>query len=75
MTGVSRLTAVASITLSAFGIIGPVQAQQSAMSFFVTSVGLGKGGDLGGLEGADRPADVGAATFRVSFSAEPWRRS
>jgi hypothetical protein len=31
-----------------------VQAQQSAMSFFVTSVGLGKGGDLGGLEGADR---------------------
>ena len=30
------------------------QAQQRAMSFFVTSVGLGKGGDLGGLEGADR---------------------
>jgi hypothetical protein len=24
------------------------------MSFFVTSVGLGKGGDLGGLDGADR---------------------
>lgn len=32
----------------------PVLAQQSAMTFFVTSVGLGKGGDLGGLEGADR---------------------
>ena len=30
------------------------QAQQRAISFFVTSVGLGKGGDLGGLEGADR---------------------
>ena len=32
------------------------QAQQGApaMSFFVTSVGLGKGADLGGLEGADR---------------------
>jgi hypothetical protein len=29
-------------------------AQQAPMSFFVTSVGLGKGGDLGGLEGADR---------------------
>jgi hypothetical protein len=31
-------------------------AAQSAkeMSFFVTSVGLGKGGDLGGLEGADK---------------------
>jgi hypothetical protein len=30
-----------------------VQAQQSTMTFFVTSAGSGKGGDLGGLEGAD----------------------
>jgi hypothetical protein len=30
------------------------QAQQSAMTFFVTSVGPGKGADLGGLAGADR---------------------
>ena len=29
-------------------------AQQSGMSFFVTSVGSGKGADLGGLAGADR---------------------
>ena len=29
-------------------------AQQSAMSFFVTSYGIGKGADLGGLDGADR---------------------
>ena len=28
-------------------------AQEHKMSFFITSVGLGKGGDLGGLEGAD----------------------
>jgi hypothetical protein len=34
-------------------LVGPALAQQPAMSFFVTSVGLGKGGDLGGLEGAD----------------------
>src|SRR5258707_32706 len=27
--------------------------QAAAMSFFVTSVGMGKGGDLGGLAGAD----------------------
>jgi len=26
-----------------------VQAQQSAMSLFITSAGSGKGGDLGGL--------------------------
>lgn len=30
-----------------------VQAQQKDMSFFITSVGLGKGADLGGLKGAD----------------------
>jgi hypothetical protein len=29
------------------------QAQQADMTFFVTSVGKGKGADLGGLEGAD----------------------
>lgn len=29
------------------------QAQQSDMTFFVTSVGKGKGADLGGLQGAD----------------------
>jgi hypothetical protein len=31
----------------------PAQAQQSDMSFFVTSAGPGKGADLGGLAGAD----------------------
>jgi hypothetical protein len=31
----------------------PAIAQQSDMSFFVTSAGTGKGADLGGLEGAD----------------------
>jgi hypothetical protein len=34
--------------------VGPVLAQQSTMTFFITSAGPGKGGDLGGLEGADR---------------------
>jgi len=32
----------------------PMQADPKDMTFFVTSVGSGKGGDLGGLEGADR---------------------
>jgi len=32
----------------------PGQAQQSRMTFFVTSHGPGKGADLGGLAGADR---------------------
>jgi hypothetical protein len=33
---------------------GTAEAQQSGMSFFVTSSGSGKGADLGGIEGADR---------------------
>jgi hypothetical protein len=41
--------------LGALLILGSatVHAQQSAMSFFITSVGKGNGADLGGLEGAD----------------------
>ncbi len=36
--------------------LGTAQAQNNPaqMTFFVTSVGIGHGGDLGGLEGADR---------------------
>ena len=33
--------------------IGSAQAQQADMTFFVSSVGSGKGADLGGLDGAD----------------------
>lgn len=38
--------------LSLFYFI-PAQAADKSMSFFVTSEGLGKGGDLGGIAGAD----------------------
>jgi hypothetical protein len=34
--------------------VSGVQAQQTTMTFFITSVGPGNGGDLGGLAGADR---------------------
>jgi hypothetical protein len=40
------------------------------MSFFVTSVGLGKGGDLGGLEGADRHCQ--ALAQAVGAGNRPW---
>ncbi len=42
--------------LLALALPGSVQAQTASAetSFFVTSVGSGKGADLGGLEGADR---------------------
>ena len=45
------------ISLSVFaalGISGCADSQQNRMTFFVTSVGSGKGADLGGLAGADQ---------------------
>ena len=45
------------IALIALPVIGaltaPSVAADEKMSFFITSVGGGKGGDLGGLAGAD----------------------
>jgi hypothetical protein len=48
--GLSFLAALAAVL---YGGTIPAQAQQSTMTFFVTSVGKGNGADLGGLEGAD----------------------
>ena len=71
----NRVAAVASLIL-ALGAVTAL-AQSHPMGFFVTSVGLGKGGDLGGLEGADAhcqklAAAVGAGTrtWRAYLSTE-----
>jgi hypothetical protein len=55
----------------------PVQAQQANMSFFVTSVGAGKGVDLGGLAGADKhcqdlakAVSVGSKTWHAYLSTQ-----
>jgi len=68
------LAATAALTL---GAAQSAQAQQSDMTFFVTSVGLGKGGDLGGLAGADKhcqslaqAAGAGAKTWRAYLSTQ-----
>ena len=52
-------------------------AEQRPMGFFVTSVGLGKGGDLGGLAGADAhcqklaaAAGAGGRQWRAYLSTE-----
>jgi hypothetical protein len=49
---------VSSVVLGAYLVEAqqppPAPAQQQPMSFFVTSVGLGNGANLGGLAGADR---------------------
>jgi hypothetical protein len=48
----------------------PGQAQQANMSFFITSVGPGKGADLGGLAGADAYCQKLAAS--VGAGAKTW---
>lgn len=59
------------------GLSGNVEAQQSSPGFFITSVGPGKGADLGGLEGADRhcqtlaqAAGAGNRTWRAYLSTQ-----
>ncbi len=47
-----------------------LRAQQREMTFFVTSVGLGKGADLGGLAGADRHCQQLAQS--VGAGAKTW---
>ena len=47
------LASVAIVSLIALGVGHRLHAQQAGMTFFVTSVGVGNGADVGGLAGAD----------------------
>ncbi len=58
-------------------LMTPAVAQQSEMSFFVTSAGSGKGADLGGLQGADQhcqalaqAAGAGSKTWHAYLSTQ-----
>jgi len=64
--GIAALAAVA-----AFAFTAAAQAQQSGMSFFVTSVGSPKGADFGGLAGADKHCQALAAA--VGAGNKTWR--
>ena len=52
MTKIASLL-VTAVTSAILGLTTNAQAQQADMSFFVSSVGSGKGADLGGIAGAD----------------------
>jgi len=67
----TRLTLLACAAVAALGATGAVQAQQNAMTFFITSNGPGKGGDLGGLEGADRHCQTLAQA--AGSSGKTWK--
>jgi hypothetical protein len=47
------ISAFAAVTAVAIIVTASVHAQQPGMTFFITSVGKGKGADLGGIAGAD----------------------
>lgn len=73
----AKLWLFAALVLPGMGLLASAQAQQGEMTFFVTGVGLGKGGDLGGLEGADRhcqalaqAAGAGGRTWRAYLSTQ-----
>lgn len=67
-----RFASLSLLTACAFFSFGAeVSAQQNAMTFFVTSAGIGKGADLGGLEGADRHCQSLAQA--AGSSGKTWR--
>jgi hypothetical protein len=72
-----RIGLLTSLALASVGLGGPAHAQQGGMSFFVTSVGSGKGADLGGLTGADQhcqalaqAAGAGGKTWHAYLSTQ-----
>lgn len=74
MQATKNLVLAVVATLAAAGCANP-EAQRSAstnpMTFFVTSTGLGKGADLGGLAGADRHCQSLAES--VGAGGRTWR--
>src|SRR5215470_17721642 len=86
-----RYSLLASATVLLFGVSGGAQAQQVPqapdMTFFVTSVGSGKGGDLGAtagagnkawrayLSGSDTPAAGKAVNARDRIGKGPWQNA
>lgn len=70
-----RSTRVWAAGLLAASVATVLQAQERDMTFFVTSTGLGNGGNLGGIRGADahcqalaRGAGAGEKTWRAYLS-------
>jgi len=70
-----RTAIILTAILMSYGLCSNANAQQADMTFFITSAGPGKGGDLGGLEGADahcqslaQAAGAGNKTWRAYIS-------
>jgi hypothetical protein len=55
----------------AAAMLAPARAQDTSMSFFITSAGSGQGADLGGLDGAD--AHCGRLAEAAGAAGKTWR--
>ncbi|HEY8338188.1 MAG TPA: lectin [Tardiphaga sp.] len=73
----SRLSLGAAALAVSLAAVSSASAQGADTSFFVTSVGIGNGGNLGGLAGADnhcqtlaQAAGAGARTWRAYLSTQ-----
>jgi hypothetical protein len=73
----SQFALAATVASLALATTNAAQAQSANASFFITSVGLGKGADLGGIEGADKHcqtlaqgAGMGAKTWHAYLSTQ-----
>ena len=81
MKSTIRFSIAISVGVLALGASAIAPAQQNNMTFFITSVGSGKGADLGGLEGADRlcqtlaqGAGAGGKTWHAYLSSNQARQ-
>ena len=66
----NKMIVVAVVGIVIFGAV-PAVAQDTSMSFFITSEGPGDGGNLGGLAGADRHCQMLAAA--AGAGDKTWR--
>src|SRR5262250_3838729 len=66
----ARIGAAGAAIFAALAFGAGAEAQQANMTFFVTSAGSGKGGDLGGLDGAD--AHCAALAKAAGAKATSW---
>jgi len=76
MRALTKLISPACLALAVIAVL-PALAQSADTSFFLTSNGPGKGGDLGGIAGADRhcqslaqAAGAGPKTWRAYLSTQ-----
>jgi hypothetical protein len=67
---IAAASALGGLAFASLSMAQQAEQEPPEMGFFVTSVGLGKGGDLGGLEGADAHCQ---SLAEAAGSSRTWR--